>query len=363
MGKGYGAQGCPLATPVVSYAYDSGANAIAHLTSLVDQAGTASYTYDIVGRLATETRTLTGAGEASISKNLSYEYNLDGSLAKLHYPSGAAVTYTPGAAGLTLSAVDSGNNINYVTSATYGPDSAMTGFVSGSSSGFAGITNAYSYNKRLQSVNMSAASPSQTLYSIGYDFHVGNGTTGSDNGNVWGITNYKDATGGRNQSFTYDSLNRLISAQNAGTDCSKMTVNGKTEYWGNSYGYDAWGNLLNKTITKCGAENLSVTADTHNWIHATGAPDYQYDAAGNMTYDATENVAVTYDQENRITGAGGYTYTYDGEGNRVIKSNGTTGTLYWAMTPGIVAESDLAGNTTSEYVFFDEERIARRDGV
>src|ERR1700743_3163455 len=33
------------------------------------------------------------------------------------------------------------------------------------------------------------------------------------------------------------------------------------------------------------------------------------------------------------------------------------------MTPGIVAESDLAGTTTSEYVFFDGERVARRDGV
>jgi RHS repeat-associated protein len=33
------------------------------------------------------------------------------------------------------------------------------------------------------------------------------------------------------------------------------------------------------------------------------------------------------------------------------------------MTPGVVAETDLAGNTKSEYVFFDGERIARRDGV
>ena len=58
--KGYGVQSCPLATPVVSYVYDSGDNAIGHLTSLTDQAGTASYTYDILGRLTAETRTLTG---------------------------------------------------------------------------------------------------------------------------------------------------------------------------------------------------------------------------------------------------------------------------------------------------------------
>jgi RHS repeat-associated protein len=38
-----------------------------------------------------------------------------------------------------------------------------------------------------------------------------------------------------------------------------------------------------------------------------------------------------------------------------------TGMLYWYMTPGIVAESDLAGAIKSEYVFFGGERVARRD--
>jgi RHS repeat-associated protein len=261
-----------------------------------------------------------------------------------------------------LSAVDTANSINYATGATYGPDSALTAFVSGSG-GPATITNSFSYNKRLQPLTMSASTSSQTVFSIGYDFHAGNGMagTGTDNGNVYGITNYKDST--RSQSFTYDALNRVLTAQNSGTNCATMTVNSKTKYWGNSYAYDAWGNLLGKTITKCGAENLSLTADAHNWIHASGT-DYQYDAAGNMTFDATASLSYNFDQENRITGAAGYTYTYDGDGNRVRKSNGNTassGTLYWYMAPGVVAESDLAGTLKSEYVFFDGERVARKD--
>ena len=44
--QGVGAQSCPLATPVVNFDYVFGTNAIGHLTSLTDQAGTASYTYD-----------------------------------------------------------------------------------------------------------------------------------------------------------------------------------------------------------------------------------------------------------------------------------------------------------------------------
>jgi RHS repeat-associated protein len=86
-----------------------------------------------------------------------------------------------------------------------------------------------------------------------------------------------------------------------------------------------------------------------------------------MTRNVTPTVQTyTYDEENRLTGAAGYTYTYDGDGNRVRKSNGNMaadGTLYWNMTPGVVAESDLAGTTKSEYIFFDGERVARRDGA
>jgi RHS repeat-associated protein len=88
-----------------------------------------------------------------------------------------------------------------------------------------------------------------------------------------------------------------------------------------------------------------------------------------MTTDVTDGVTAVYDPENRISTAtsGGIptTYTYDAAGNRVRKSNGNTppdGTLYWAMMPGVVAETDLAGTTKSEYIFFDGERVARRDG-
>jgi hypothetical protein len=157
---------------------------------------------------------------------------------------------------------------------------------------------------------MSAASPSATLVSLNYDFHDGSG----NNGNVWGITNNKDTT--RNQTFTYDTLNRLTSAQNAGTDCTKATLNGRTKYWGNNYSYDAWGNLLTKTTTKCSAESLTMTAATNNQLQG-----YGYDSAGNMTHDLSTGNNYTFDLENRITGAAGFTYTYDVDGNRVEKSN------------------------------------------
>jgi RHS repeat-associated protein len=354
-GKGYGTQSCPLSSPAVSYIYDQGAYGIGHQNHVVDPAGTGDYTYDPSGRITGETRTIAG-----VSKSMSYGYYLDGELRSLTYPSGATVSYTPSASGRTLSAVDVANSFNYVTGATHTPGGSRTGFISGGA-----ITNSFSYNPRLQPVNMSATTSSGTVFSINYDFHLGVG----DNGNVFAVVNNKDASGNRNQSFSYDQLNRLASAQNAGTDCSQSTVNGKTKYWGNGYTYDPWGNLTDKgnlpgsTTGKCGSESQHVTPDAQNRMHVKTGADYQYDAAGNMTYD-TVGQYYTYDQENRITGAGGLIYTYDADSNRVEKSTGgtsPTGMIYWYMALGIVAESDLKGNLQSEYVFFDGERVARRD--
>ncbi len=84
-----------------------------------------------------------------------------------------------------------------------------------------------------------------------------------------------------------------------------------------------------------------------------------------MTSDPTDGITSTYDAENRIATATkngvSTSYVYDADGNRIEKTGGGTSTLYWYMTPGIVAESGLAGNLKSEYVFFNDERVARRD--
>ncbi|HEV3038443.1 MAG TPA: RHS repeat-associated core domain-containing protein [Candidatus Angelobacter sp.] len=366
--KGYSAQSCPLASPVVTYTYDQRPNGIGRLTSLTDQAGSATYNYDILGRMASESRTING-----LTKTMSYTYNLDGSIATMTYPSatpggppGDVITYTPDSAGRMLSAVDttnSSNPINYVTGATYNAAGSLTGSVYGQSSSFSGITNTFVYTNRLQPCRMMASTSGAVspncdaswgnVLDLRYDFHQGNG----NNGNVYSVTNYRDQS--RNQTFAYDALNRLISAQNAGTDCSKKLLGGHTEYWGNSYSYDAWGNLLEKKVTKCQAENLSAGPDANN--HLQG---YTYDAAGDLLQD-NNGTNYVYDAENRISSTSGFSYVYDADGNRVQKTNGNTtpatGTLYWYMSSGIVGESDLLGTLQSEYVFFDGERIARKD--
>lgn len=361
-GKAYSAQTCqggrlPAGTDVAGYFYDSGSNGVGRLTSLTDQAGLGSYGYDVMGRIVTEQRTIAG-----VTKSMSYGYNLDGSLASITYPSGAIVNYgPPDGAGRALQAIDSGNAISYVTGASYAPGNLLRRFVSGGT-----ITNGFVYNNRLQPCRMMASStgPAATTCVISgnisgdvldqsYDFHAGSG----DSGNIYGITNYRDQT--RNETFTYDALDRLISAQNNGTDCTVTLPGGNLKFWGDAYSYDTWGNLIGKTpmVGRCAGESLSVTALPNNQLVG-----YGYDAAGNMIHDSTTGNNYTYDAENRIDGAGGLTYVYDADGNRVAKSNGSTGTIYWYMSPGVVAESDLSGGLRSEYIFFNNgARVARRD--
>jgi RHS repeat-associated protein len=340
--------------PAVTFAYDQGTNGIGRLYSVTDASASTTFSsHDPMGRLKSEQVTIAG-----ISKNIGYSYDLTGTLSTVTYPSGSIVTYQNNGVGRDLFAKDLSSAINYVTSATYAPDGSISGFTSGQQPGFAGVNHSSTYNSRLQPVNISASSPTQTIFSLSYDFHLGNG----DNGNVWKVTNNKDTS--RTQSFTYDGLDRITSAQNAGTDCSVILPGGHTKFGGNAYSYDPWGNLLQKTPTKCTAEYLNVTADAQNRIHtipSENPSDFSYDAAGNITFDPIRALTYTYDGENRISGVAGYSYSYDGQGNRVEKSNGATGTLYWIGLPGVLAESDLSGSIQHEYVFFHGERVARRD--
>jgi RHS repeat-associated protein len=352
-GKGYGAQSCPLATPVVTYAYDSGTNAKGHLTSLADQAGTASYSYDILGRLATETRAIAG-----ISKSTSYTYNLNGSVKTLTYPSGRVVTYTPDSAGRLVSAGD-GNGTNYVTSASYNPDSSLKSLLNGS---VPVLNQNFQYTPRLQLCRITtltsgtlptSCTDSQHIGNImdrSYDFHIGNGTAGSgtDNGNVFAITNYRDTT--RSQAFTYDALNRLSSGWSS--------ANTGTYSWGENYSIDAWGNLqISPMGGKAHGGTFALSGNAQN--RPTGMA---YDAAGNlMSY---LSATYTYDQENRLASTAGMTYTYDANGERVLKSNTSTGEAtkrYWSMGGNTLAEGDVSENLTAEYVYFGGKRVARID--
>jgi RHS repeat-associated protein len=363
--KTYSAQTCPVASPAVKYLYDQSSyngltitNGIGQRTGMSDGSGTTAWSFDPMGRAAAEKRTL----NSNVAKSLTFYYYPDGEMQQAVWPTTHQVTYTPNAAGRSVSAV--GSTFNFVTSATYLPQGAIHSAVVGNASGFNGITIADTYNKRLQPSAITATLPSSTLVqSLTYNFNVGT----SDNGNVYSITNGKDAT--RSQTFTYDNLNRIKTAATQGTTGAHC--------WGQMFGHmngstfvpgiDPWGNLIEITGTQCSSPTLSQGVTTKNQFLAPMV----YDAAGNLTNDGGGH-AYNYDQENRLNSAGGMAYIYDGDGKRVEKcttgstpgtcSSTPTGTLYWTG-PGWdpLLETDLSGNATAEYVFFNGGRVARVD--
>jgi RHS repeat-associated protein len=286
----------------------------------------------------------------SVTKTFSYAYNYDGSLASLTYPSGRQITYLPGGAGRPLNAVDSGSGINYVTAAHYSPSGALSALQNGAS-----LSSAFLYDSRLQPCWIYATTgtplPTNTLCSgtaatgnvldLKYNFSLGT----ADNGNVMGITNTREASHHRDQSFTYDSLNRIATAA--------------TLDWSQTFTIDIWANLYNVVATG-GAPGLSQTVGANNRLSGLG-----YDVAGDTTNDGLYN--YVYDAEGRNCSVGGTTcangtmYSYDGDGKRVKKS---TGTLYWyGGGSDVLLETDLSGGLQNEYIFFGGKRVARRDAT
>lgn len=323
-------------------------------TGMCDGAGSEAWSHDQMGRTLNDQRVTNG-----VTKTISYTYApfVDGSIDKITYPSGLAVTYTYDGAERPASATDSNGN-SYALNATYAPQGALQTATLSATPLFAGFSVLNSYTPRLQPNEIKTTAPSgTTLEDFVYCFSAlaGNPTgcpspTG-DNGNVMRIVNNVSTT--RSQMFTYDLLNRLATAGTvnlSGTNC-----------WDESYGYDPWGNLLSigsvSGYSGCTQpDSLSIGVSAQNQINSpTG---YGYDAAGNLIA-APGGATYAYDAENQMTSAAGVTYTYDGDGNRVEKSNGT---LFWyGMGSDALEETNTSGALTNDYIFFGGQRIARRD--
>ncbi len=226
-----------------------------------------------------------------------------------------------------------------MNSASYAPFGSPTSFALGN-----GLTETSTYNKRLQPNNQKVAGNSSTLLNHSYSFYD---ASNHNNGNVVSIAD--NLVAGRTQNFTYDSLNRLYTAQTSGTsgpDC-----------WGQQYGYDAWGNWLTATSTIPGCATFAPNwgVNTKNQITNTG---FSYDAAGNLRADATNT--YSFDAENHLTAlnSGAATYTYDAQGRRMTKKIGSTTTEYIYFNGDVLAEYNLGDQVWSDYIFAGGRRLA-----
>lgn len=320
-----GSTGVP-ATPTVTFAYGTTPSQYNNglLLSMTDGTGSTTYSYDNMARKTQEAHVINGT-----SYPVSYQYNLVGKVTSITYPSNRVVQQGYDAIGRLASSAS--GTTTYFSGAAYNTAFEPAGFNFGN-----GVTTTYNYSPdRLQLQSASYVNGTNTLFGESYTY----GSSGANNGEITATSDSVDS--GRNMTYTYDSLDRLSTANSQGS----------TNYpqWGLSFTYDRYGNRTAQNVTAgSGPSNSVAVSPTTNQITTTG---YSYDLNGNMTNDG-QNTMV-YDAENRAVsaadGSGTATYTYDGVGRRITKTFNSTTTVYVLAGNDSIAEYSN-GTLSNEYI-------------
>ncbi len=164
------------------------------------------------------------------------------------------------------------------------------------------------------------------------------------------------------QSYTYDSLNRLQSAEEKSNNISQ---------WKQTFTFDRYGNRRfdttnNNTTTLPSGYDPNVFNPTFNTANNRMSDNqgYEYDSAGNVTKDATDKRFV-YDAENKQTSFGtngsntnGGTYFYDGDGKRIKKIVGSETTIFVYNASGqLVAEYAATTPTAPQISYLTSDTL------
>jgi hypothetical protein len=258
----------------------------------------AAYTYNNEGSVASTTYPTTYAmndnGVLTPSAGPGYGYNFD----NMYRPSGL------------------GTGTNYgttvVSAVNYGPSNQLLGMT------YNGVTESRTYNSLLQLTSIYSGT-----VSMQYNYPAGP----SNNGKACLAT---DLVTGEQVAYTYDTMNRLASANAytfSGTPSSNCTqTSSGTATWSQTYSFDGYGNLWNKVGTGGAPSSSPGYNGANNRITINGS---QYDGNGNLTANGSGG-SYTYVPENRMIGVsvannGSATYGYDSQNKRIFSWTGSTG--------------------------------------
>jgi len=344
------------ATLNVTFTYDSvagGNYGKGRQTGMTDSAGSATYRYDAKGHMVQEVRTISG-----IAHTIIYNYGGSGKLWDITYPSGRKIRF----------GYDDLGRKNYVdlkrdAAATEEPILNWVGYLPfGKARGFTLANGLFRWDSYDAEYRLEASQLFDANASIWENWPW----WGADGMNLMTLTDGIDTT--KTQTFTYDDVGRLASANGA--------------YGARGHTYDKVGNRLTEVITPSGG---SATTQTYAYTSGknrlanvkqgtTTLRAFVYDAAGNMTRDTRGSTQYNY----TISAAGRIsevkvgtqlraTYLYDGRSRLVssvrvnVANAGTTRYLH-DSEDRIIAEVDATGTTLREYVWLDDMPVAVLDG-
>jgi RHS repeat-associated protein len=300
----------------IIYEYDDAAvNGKGKLVKVTDSTGISQFSYDGRGNLSNRQKQVNING---VDRVFSFhaEYNIQNKMTRLTYPDGytarnvySKMGYLSSVSLLKPGAVFGNLIVDYRGPySTNEPDKLELIRRTGN-----GVETSIKFDGRnLLPKNIKTTLADKTSVAEDYELSY------DPAGNINIIKDNKTDDGDQSQSFTYDNLHRLLSANSPGL------------YGQLDFQYSSSGN-----IKGYGGLNLAYSNTSHpQAVTSDGTNSYEYDYNGNMT--RRKGRKLSYDSENRLTQIIGedntvkQTYLYDYRGQRTIKKK-ADGTLVYNL--------------------------------
>jgi RHS repeat-associated protein len=300
---------------VVSFTYDSGANAMGRLSGASDANHSMTWSYDSHGRVVGKNQTV-----ASVTRSVVYGY-ANGNLASIATPSGQTITYGYTGGRISSVAVNGTTVLNGVLYEPFGP---VRQWVWGN--------GMYAVRTLDQDGRVAQIDSGGDFYEYTYD----------DASRITDITNASD--GNLTWNYQYDKLDRVSGAASALRSAA--------------WTYDANGNRL----TEAG-DSLGQSFDTTNTVPATSnrlasisgsrSNTYGYDNAGNITSETDAGRPVSIGATSVVS------YLYNAQSERIWKSGPGSPTYFFYDEAGhLLGEYGSGGILIQETVWMGDVPVA-----
>lgn len=327
-GINYSAPAGITPTSNVTVGYDAAGNR----TSMTDGLGSASYNYNQLSQMTSETRTITGLGNFTIG----YDYNFGGELKSITDPFNATINYGYDSAGRLSSVTGTSfaGVTTYATGAQYRAWGALKSLTYGNDR-----TLSASYNSRMQTTSFSGV-----IYKA-YQYYADGSLRYSQD---WVDDRF-------DRSYAYDHMSRVSQAL-SGAEARGEPPSDNRPYH-QSFTYDAFNHLTSQVGQHWSqGPNSSDSSFINN--RRVGS---DYDADGNVL---SGNAAYTYNSAGQIAvvqwGTDNTVQGFDGNGLRVkttetTVSNGQSSTevRYYVRSTVLGGQvvTEMSGNGTKKRTF------------
>ena len=315
----------PSGTEDIQHFYDKSRN----LVKTVRGNSIIMYTYGLQNELKSETLSVDGE-----TYKVEYGYNTSGGLTSYKSPNKREVKYTFNAFNQIVS-IRIGNH-TYVSNATYHPSGQLSSALYDN-----GYKLANTLNQRTFIDGTKLTKTSEALFDISFLYGKGHQVTS--------ITDNLDTS--NNQAFTYDALNRLVTADGP---------------WGKGvYSFDKFNNLLTKSI---GNRKVTLQYDQMK-NHLIKSTDTGHSGTRNISHDERGNVStlgglsLTYDYAERLTNVSGLSsssYSYNGNLHRVkTVEGGQTTHWFYSQSGELIYSKNITTGQYTEFVIFENTSSLR----